>query len=125
MENQTLQPTESSSTLTEEKVLRYREKLQSEQNMPLGIVGGIAAAFVGAIIWAIVTVVTGYQIGWMAVGVGFLVGYSIRFLGKGIDKIFGVMGGVFALVGCLLGNFFTLVGFAAKTENVDVFSVLL
>ncbi len=124
MENQTEQPAESAPALTEDKILQYREKLKLEQNLPLGIAGGAAAAIVGAAVWALVTVGTGYQIGWVAVGVGFIVGYSIRFLGKGVDNIFAIVGGALALFGCLLGNFFSLVGFAAKSENVDVFSIL-
>ncbi len=123
MENQQESKVETTA-LTEEKILQYREKLKLEQNLPLGVAGGAGAAIVGAAVWALVTVGTGYQIGWMAVGVGFLVGYSIRFFGKGIDNVFGIIGGVFALVGCLLGNFFSLVGFAAKSENVDVISIL-
>lgn len=123
METQ-LEPDSQVSLLTEEKIVQYREKLKLEQNLPMGIASGAGAATVGAAVWALVTVGTGYQIGWMAVGVGFLVGYSIRFFGKGIDPIFGVIGGAFALIGCLLGNFFSLVGFAAKSENVDVISIL-
>lgn len=124
MEKQTEQPIQSAPALTEEKILQYQEKLKLEQNLPMGIVGGAAAAIVGAAVWALVTVGTGYQIGWMAVGVGFLVGYSIRFLGKGVDNIFAIVGGALALVGCLLGNFFSLIGFAAKSEDVNVFSIL-
>ncbi len=124
MENQSEQPVQPAPALTEEKVLQYREKLKLEQNLPMGIAGGAAAAVVGAVVWALVTVSTGYQIGWMAVGVGFLVGYSVRFLGKGLDNIFAIAGGALALVGCLLGNFFSLVGFAAKSEGVDVFGIL-
>jgi hypothetical protein len=123
MENQQESKVETTG-LTEEKILQYREKLKLEQNLPMGIAGGAGAAIVGAAVWALVTVGTGYQIGWMAVGVGFLVGYSIRFFGKGLDNVFGIIGGAFALVGCLLGNFFSLVGFAAKSENIDVISIL-
>jgi hypothetical protein len=110
--------------ITEEQILNYKEKLKLEQNLPLAFAGGSAAALVGGIIWALVTVTSGYQIGWMAVGVGFLVGYSIRFLGKGIDTVFGVIGAALALIGCLLGNFFSLVGFSSKQENLGVFDIL-
>lgn len=110
--------------LTEEHVLQYKEKLKLEQNLPFAFAGGTAAALVGGIIWALITVSSGYQIGWMAVGVGFLVGFSVRFLGKGIDKVFGIVGASLALVGCLLGNFFSLIGFAAKQENLGIFNIL-
>ena len=101
METQ-LEPDSQVSLLTEEKIVQYREKLKLEQNLPMGIASGAGAATVGAAVWALVTVGTGYQIGWMAVGVGFLVGYSIRFFGKGIDPIFGVIGGAFIILVYLL-----------------------
>jgi hypothetical protein len=49
------------------------QEWKADQNLSFGIVGGAVAAAVGATIWAIITAVTNYQIGWMAVGVGFLI----------------------------------------------------
>src|SRR5438270_13589107 len=86
---------------------RYQE-LRSEQNLPIGLLAGIFAALIGAIAWAIVTVTTEYQIGYMAIAVGFIVGYAVR-LGKGLDKIFGISGAILALFGCILGNIFSIV----------------
>ena len=60
-----------------------------------------------AVIWAAITYTTGYQIGFMAIGVGFLVGYAIKFLGKGMTSTFGIVGAAFALFGCLFGNLLT------------------
>ena len=53
-----------------------------EKKLLLGGLAGLAAAIIGAIIWAVVTVTAKYQIGWMAVGVGVLVGFALR-IGKG------------------------------------------
>lgn len=89
------------------------ERLKSEQNLPLGIAGGLAAAVLGAYIWAVITVWTGYQIGYMAIGLGFIVGFSVQFLGKGVEQIFGISGAVLALLGCILGNLFSVVGYSA------------
>ena len=83
---------------------RY-EQLRGEQNLLIALLAGIAAAVVGTIVWAAITVTTGYQIGYMAIAVGFIVGYAVR-LGNGIDKIFGVLGAALALGGCVLGNLF-------------------
>jgi hypothetical protein len=94
-----------------------------KQNLPLAIACGLVAAIVGAVIWATVTVTTEYQIGWMAIGVGFLVGFAVR-LGKGTTALFGGVGAILSLFGCLLGNFFALIGFVAKNQHTDVFSTL-
>lgn len=132
MENLTNTPSEISPegkengelTINQEKLNYYLELLRLEQNLNLAFIAGLSAALVGAVIWAAVTVSTGYQIGYMAVGVGFLVGFAIKETGKGIDKIFGVMGAVLSLFGCLLGNFLSTVGFFAKTEGISYFETL-
>lgn len=94
------------------------------QNLFLGVIAGCVAAVIGAIAWALVTVATGYQIGWMAVGVGFLVGYSMKYLGKGTTLVFGVIAAVIALVGCVAGNLLTTVIMVAKQEQLSVMSLL-
>lgn len=110
--------------VNQEKLNYYMEMLRLEQNLHLGFIAGVSAALVGAAVWAAVTVSTGYQIGYMAVGVGFLVGFAIKETGKGIDKIFGIMGAVLSLFGCLLGNFLSTVGFFAKAEGISYFETL-
>jgi len=97
---------------------------RSEQNLMMGIAAGGAAALAGAAAWAIITVVTDFQIGWMAVGIGFLVGYSVRALGKGIDRQFGIAGASLSFLGCVLGNLLAVCIMAAKQENVPVMDIL-
>ncbi len=111
-------------TISEAKLSRYREQMVHEQNLPLGVAAGITAAVVMGLLWAAITVVTGYQIGYMAVAVGFGVGYAVRYAGRGLDPAFGITGAGLALLGCLLGNFFSLVGFAAKSQDVNFLEVL-
>lgn len=83
-----------------------REQPLPDENLALGVIAGIAAMLVGTAIWVGVTVGTGYQIGYLAVGVGFLVGISMR-LGRGYSQIFSVIGAALGLLGCALGNLFT------------------
>jgi hypothetical protein len=77
--------------LTEEALA----ELRSEQNYAGAVLGGLIGALVGAAIWAVITVSTHYQIGWMAIGVGFLVAVLVRYFGKGIDRVFGIIGALF------------------------------
>jgi len=112
-------------TSINEDVLRARiENLKLEQNLGLGIIGGAVGGLLGAVAWATVTYLTEYQIGWLALGVGFLVGLGVRFLGKGIDRVFGIVGGVIALVSVALGNFLTALGYVAKAYQVSFMEVL-
>jgi hypothetical protein len=126
MENQSSsQPQSAASILDEGKLYQYRERLRLEQNLPLALLGGVAAAVVGAVLWAIISVATNYQIGYMAVALGFIVGYTVRFAGKGLDQVFGILGAALALGGCLLGNLLTMVGFIANDEGLGYVQVLL
>jgi hypothetical protein len=93
-----------------------------ERKLLLGAFAGLAAAIIGAIIWAVVTFTTKYQIGFMALGVGALVGFALR-IGKG-GKAFGIMGAFLALFGCILGNYFSLIAFAAAEQHVGFFSMM-
>ena len=96
-----------------------------DSNLPLAVIGGFVAAAIGAFAWAIITVITKYQIGFMAVGVGFLVAWAVRTLGKGHTQVFGIIGGAFALLGCLLGNLLSACGFIAADRGVPIVSVAM
>ena len=106
------------------RLQQHRMEVRDNQNLAMGVLGGIGAAALGAWVWAMVAYYTDYQIGWMAIGVGFLVGYSVRQFGKGVDTSFGVIGAVFSLAGCLAGNLLTVCVFIAKEEGVEVTAVL-
>jgi hypothetical protein len=100
------------------------DQLKSEQNLGFGIMAGAAAALAGAGLWAAITVTTGYQIGFMAIGIGILVGFGVRKFGRGIETPFAVTGGVLALLGCAVGNLLAACGLLAKQEEIPFLSVL-
>jgi hypothetical protein len=94
------------------------------ENLPLGFMAGLVAAAVGAGLWALITIVVGFQIGWMAVGVGFLVGWAVRMAGNGRHSIFGIIGALLALGGCALGNLLAIIMIAARQYNLPPLAVL-
>ncbi|WP_432663659.1 hypothetical protein R9X47_24145 [Wukongibacter baidiensis] len=100
------------------------EELRLNQNVGLGVLGGFLGCLIGAIIWAAVTVITDFQIGWMAVGVGFIVGKSVGYCGKGIDSHFGIIGATFSLIGCLLGNLLATFIIISRVEGIALFELL-
>ena len=100
-----------------------REKLLAEENLPKAVLFGVLACIVGAVAWALISISTGYQIGYMAIGVGFLVGFAMR-QGKGIRPIFGIIGAALALISCVMGDFFSIVGLVAKEYEVSFMDVL-
>ncbi|MDA8017706.1 MAG: hypothetical protein MPN21_09685 [Thermoanaerobaculia bacterium] len=114
----------ASEELDQERLQQVLAAMQGEQNFQLGTSAGLVAALVGAVIWAVITVATEYQIGWMAVGVGFLVGVAIRKFGRGVSAKFGIAGALLALLGCILGNLFSIFGFIGAQEGISPLSVL-
>lgn len=106
--------------LDETQIELALEVLRQEQRLPLAVLGGLLASLAGAAIWAGITVATEYQIGWMAIGVGFLVGMVVRVAGRGLSNTYRWIGAGFALFGCALGNIFTLVYVIAQHENLGL-----
>jgi hypothetical protein len=74
------------------------------ENLFLGILAGVVAAIVGALIWMGITVATGYEVGYVAIGIGALVGMAIRFAGNGTSIIYGIMGALLTFLSCLTGE---------------------
>lgn len=118
------EPEPEGSALDPAQLAYLQQRLSSEQNLVMGAAAGLAAALAGAAAWAAVTVGTGYQIGFMAIGVGFLVGYAVRFAGKGVTSVFGIVGAVLALVGCALGNLLAVTSIAAANEGVPLLDAI-
>jgi len=99
-------------------------KLLREQNLPLALVAGAVTALIGALIWMGITVATDMHLGLVALAVGAAVGYAVRYAGKGVTKVYGIIGAVFTLLGCLAGEVFASVQFAANAANLDFFTAL-
>ena len=101
------------------------ETFKSQQNLSVGILSSILVGTIGSLIWASITVATGYQIGYMALAIGAGVGYTMQLTGKGIDQIFGISGAIIAVLSCFLGNFFSLIGFVANENDISYLETLL
>ncbi len=100
------------------------ENLKSEQNLPKAIISGIAAGIICAILWGAITVITNYQIGYLAIALGAGVGFTIRYFGKGITAIFGISGAIIAILSTVLGNFLSIIGYVANYEGLGYFETL-
>jgi hypothetical protein len=96
----------------------------TDGNLMAGIIGGIIGAIIGAILWGIISVWLDRQIGYMAIGVGVLVGLGIRFLGKGTSIKFGIAGAVLAILGCIAGNVVMLYILFAREFSLSIWFVM-
>lgn len=97
-------------------------KIVNDQDFTKALIGGLSASVISAILWALISL-SGFQFGFMAIGVGALVGFVIKFYGKGIDIKYAISGSIISLFGCLLGNFLTVIEFASKELNTSFFQV--
>ncbi len=100
-------------------------QLRMEQNLAKGGLAALAAGVLGAAIWAVITVATEYQIGFMALAIGAMVGFAMRFAGKGVDQVFGIVGAFIAVASCFLGNFLSIIGFGMGELGTGFFETLL
>ena len=99
------------------------EELLAEENLPKGVLYASVACILGAVAWSLISVSTGLQMGYMAIGDGFLVGFAMR-QGKGIRPVFGLLGAALALISCVLGDFFSIIGYIAKDYDMSYTGVL-
>ncbi len=87
-------------------------------HMPGAILGGFIAALVGAGAWAAITIITNLQIGYVAVGVGFLAGLG-TFIGAGKKKgaPLQAVAAACAALGLIVGKYFIYAHFIVEYVN--------
>lgn len=100
-------------------------QLKQEQNLGMGVAAAAGVGLIGAILWGVISVVTGYQIGYMAVGIGAAVGFSMQKVGKGTDQYFGIWSAAISLIAVVLGNMLSLIALIAKMQEVTLTDALL
>jgi Ca2+/H+ antiporter len=76
---------------------------------------GMGAAFIAGILWFAISVVTGYQIGYVAIGVGFLIGYAVLFgSGKKRGMPLQIMSAAMTLVTLFASQYFITLFYIRK-----------
>lgn len=81
---------------------------------PIAIVGALVGGLIGAVLWGAIVAATAFEIGYMATGVGFLVGFGSALLG-GRGQLNGVICSVIALL-AMFGGKIATVRFIAPRE---------
>ena len=99
------------------------QSLQPAGGFGTGLAAAVGAAILGAIGWAVITTVTNYRIGFVAVGVGFLVGLAIERFGGG-DARLPVIGAIIALIGCVLGDLLADAHLVSRDSHIPLTTVL-
>ena len=103
--------------LTEEDRM-VNEPLPPKKGYIIGaLVGGIIAAAICTILWILVVGLTAYEHSAYALVVGIIVGFAVRWTGRGETTWFGIMASICAIISCFLGEFLSGV-------EIDFLSIL-
>ena len=103
---------------------KYSLLMKQQQTLGLGIVGGLIAFVVGLGAWTGIMLLVSYKLDWMALSVGLLIGFSIRLLGKGVEPVYGIVGGILAFMSSIAGNILTACIIFAHGKSISFLSVL-
>ena len=68
------------------------------------LAGGLATALVAGFVWAAVVRYTGFEIGWLAWGLGLGVGFCVALIAREQNQLVGVAAAVVALLGWFAGK---------------------
>jgi hypothetical protein len=90
----------------------------------VAMLAGLLAAALSAGVWAVIAVLTNHAYGIVAVFLGALCGYAVRWGGRGSSLQFGVVGAVCALLGIAAGNVLAVAVFIAQELHLPLLTVL-
>ena len=90
----------------------------SESRTKSAVIAGLVAALAGGLVWAVIVVSTGYEVGWVAWGVGALVGFTMLKVAGMPSRGLGARAAVLAAVGLLVGKWL-IVEIGARTQLRD------
>ncbi len=93
--------------------------VENRGNFVLGLMAGLLAAAIGAGIWMAIEVFFNLKIGYVALAIGALVGFAIRIGGHGSSPLYGILGAVLTLAGCLGGEILSNL-YAASSAQQDM-----
>jgi len=104
---------------------RKSSQPESSTGLIMGIGGGCLSATVAAIVWAGISYVTHYQFSLIAIGVGLIVGYTMKILNKNGGFYAGMIAAVFAALGCFLGNYLAVSALISTEFSVPITAVAI
>ncbi len=112
------------NTINNQEV-KILSKFREYQSMPFAIIGGFGVCLICAYLWAAIMVITNYQVGIIAIGLGLAVGFAVRYFGAGVDYSYSIVGAGLAFLGCMLGNLFAQIGFISQAQSLSYLDVVM
>ena len=103
---------------------KIQAQLLKEQNFKKGLLASSIVGIIGAVIWSLVTLLTGFNFGLLAILIGAMVSLSMRYFGKGLDQKFGISAAIISGISIIFAYLFSLIAIIANTYSANVFEVL-
>jgi hypothetical protein len=103
-----------------------REERPAAAALVPALLAGIVAAVVGGVVWGLIVKWTDYEVGFVAWGIGFLVGLAVVTAARTRGLVFQVVAVLCALLGILIGKYLSFVWVLQNvaderlSENVDI-----
>jgi hypothetical protein len=128
LEERGVEPTQARA-LVDTVYTRYARVAEEERYTPSalgpGIAGGLVGALVGGLAWGLLVILTEYEIGIAAWGIGFVAGFAVvRFAGGAKGTPLQIVAVLSSLLGIVLGKYISYAYFfkqaVADRFNVDI-----
>ena len=115
-----------------QELLHEREKEEiSGGAIFVALAAGLVAAIIGGVVWGLIVILTDYEIGFMATGIGLLSGYAVLFFAQKKGLPLQIIAVVSSLAGILVGKYFTFYSivkdllveeYGAAADGISLFS---
>ncbi len=99
-------------------------RLEAAQSMRNAVTMGLIVVVLFAALWGVVTALTGRVWPWFSTLLGFALGYSIRYVGKGLDWRFPALAAGLAILGSLLGIIVISAAYTAGEFDTSTLTIL-
>ncbi|MBD3421601.1 MAG: hypothetical protein GF398_15910 [Chitinivibrionales bacterium] len=123
MTEQELKLTPETDVYDPEVMEQFKDRFRKHENLVMGILAGVGAALVCLALWAVVAIVLKLSIVWVGVGLAFGVSFAIRFAGKGVDQLYGIISAAITVIANLCGILITAVSLLSNQGGKTIMEV--
>ncbi len=99
-------------------------RLVELQSFRGAVLGGLIVIVLFSLLWAMLTALLERVLPWMTVVLGYLVGYTVRRSGRGVDWRFPAVAAFLAIAGSLLANVVVAASVTADEFGTGTISIL-
>ena len=88
------------------------------------VVAGVLASCIATVVYALYPFLFGIQLEFLAIGVGFIVGFAISKFSKRKNHILGIIGAALSLLSCVMGDVLSAIAIYSYQNNAPFFEII-